>query len=91
MSARATFSTAGRILRQLHHDKRTVALLVVLPALLLTNVWAMYDGDHDAFNRIGLALLGLFPFITMFLVTSVSMLRERTTGTLDRFLTLPPR
>jgi ABC-2 type transport system permease protein len=91
MSARATFSTAGRILRQLHHDKRTVALLVVLPALLLTNVWAMYDGDHDAFNRIGLALLGLFPFITMFLVTSVSMLRERTTGTLERFLTLPPR
>jgi ABC-2 type transport system permease protein len=91
MSARATFSTAGRILRQLHHDKRTVALLVVLPALLLTNVWAMYDGDHDAFNRIGLALLGLFPFITMFLVTSVSMLRERTSGTLERFLTLPPR
>jgi ABC-2 type transport system permease protein len=89
MSARATASTAGRILRQLHHDKRTVALLIVLPAFLLTNVWAMYDGDHDSFNGIGLALLGLFPFITMFLVTSVSMLRERTTGTLERYLTLP--
>jgi ABC-2 type transport system permease protein len=91
MPARATTSTAQRVLRQLHHDKRTVALLLVLPALLLTNVWAMFDGRHDAFNRVGLALLGLFPFITMFLVTSVSMLRERTTGTLERFLTLPPR
>ncbi len=89
MSARATASTAGRILRQLHNDKRTVALLIVLPAFLLTNVWAMYDGEHDSFNHIGLALLGLFPFITMFLVTSVSMLRERTTGTLERYLTLP--
>ena len=89
MSARATASTATRVLRQLHHDKRTVALLLVLPALLLTNVWAMYDGKHDSFNAVGLALLGLFPFITMFLVTSVSMLRERTTGTLERFLTLP--
>jgi ABC-2 type transport system permease protein len=90
MSARATASTATRVLRQLRHDKRTVAMLVVLPALLLANVWAMFDGDHDSFNRVGLALLGLFPFITMFLVTSVSMLRERTTGTLERFLTLPP-
>jgi ABC-2 type transport system permease protein len=81
--------TASRILRQLQHDKRTVALLVVLPALLLVNVWAMFDGSHDSFNSVGLALLGLFPFVTMFLVTSVSMLRERTSGTLERFLTLP--
>jgi ABC-2 type transport system permease protein len=90
MAATATLSTSARVLRQLRHDRRTVAMLLVLPALLLTNVWAMYDGDHDAFNRVGLALLGLFPFVTMFLVTSVSMLRERTTGTLERFLTLPP-
>jgi ABC-2 type transport system permease protein len=75
--------------RQLRHDKRTVALLLVVPALLITNVWAMYDGKHDSFNHVGLALLGLFPFITMFLVTSVSMLRERTSGTLERLHTLP--
>jgi ABC-2 type transport system permease protein len=90
MAAIAALSTSARVLRQLRHDKRTIAMLLVLPALLLTNVWAMYNGDHEAFNRVGLALLGLFPFVTMFLVTSVSMLRERTTGTLERFLTLPP-
>jgi ABC-2 type transport system permease protein len=33
--------------------------------------------------------VGLFPFITMFLVTSITMLRERTTGTLERLMTMP--
>jgi ABC-2 type transport system permease protein len=90
MTANATLSTGRRVLLQLRHDRRTVAMLLVLPALLLTNVWAMYDGRHATFDHVGLALLGLFPFVTMFLVTSVSMLRERTSGTLERFLTLPP-
>ena len=89
MSARATFSTAGRILRQLHHDKRTVALILVMPSVLLSIVWAMYNGDDESFNRIGLTMLGIFPFVIMFLITSIAMLRERTTGTLERFLTLP--
>jgi ABC-2 type transport system permease protein len=31
----------------------------------------------------------MFPFITMFVVTSVTMLRERVTGTLERLMTMP--
>ena len=34
-------------------------------------------------------MLALFPFIIMFLVTSITTLRERRTGTLERLLTLP--
>jgi ABC-2 type transport system permease protein len=34
-------------------------------------------------------MLGVFPFVIMFLVTSIAMLRERTTGTLERLLTTP--
>jgi ABC-2 type transport system permease protein len=34
-------------------------------------------------------ILGLFPFIIMFLITSVAMLRERTAGTLERLMTMP--
>jgi ABC-2 type transport system permease protein len=41
------------------------------------------------FQSVGTPMLGLFPFITMFLVTSVTMLRERTSGTLERLMTLP--
>ncbi|MEV8507770.1 ABC transporter permease [Actinoplanes sp. NPDC051475] len=89
MNLRITFSTAGRILRQLRHDRRTVALLIVVPAALLTLLYFMYANAGPTFDRIALVMLGIFPFVTMFLVTSIAMLRERTTGTLERLLTTP--
>ncbi|BCJ51004.1 transport permease protein [Actinoplanes sp. NBRC 14428] len=89
MNPRITFSTAGRILRQLRHDRRTVALLVVVPAALLTLLYYMYEDAGPTFDRIALVMLGIFPFVIMFLVTSIAMLRERTNGTLERLLTTP--
>ena len=84
-----TLATALRILRQLRHDRRTVALLVVVPAALLTLLYFMYTDAGPVFDRIALVMLGVFPFVIMFLVTSIAMLRERTTGTLERLLTTP--
>ncbi|WP_027345325.1 ABC transporter permease [Hamadaea tsunoensis] len=81
--------TTRRILGQLRHDRRTVGLLVVVPVLLLTLLYFMYDGQEQLFDHIALIMLGIFPFIIMFLVTSIAMLRERTTGTLERLLTTP--
>jgi ABC-2 type transport system permease protein len=89
MSVRITLATMGRILRQLRHDRRTVAMLVVVPAVLLALLYFMYDGSGSTFDRIALIMLGIFPFVIMFLVTSIAMLRERTTGTLERLLTTP--
>jgi ABC-2 type transport system permease protein len=89
MSPRITLATTARILRQLRHDRRTVALLVVVPALLLGLLYFMYDNAGPTFDRIALVMLGVFPFVIMFLVTSIAMLRERTTGTLERLLTTP--
>ncbi|SCL37343.1 ABC-2 type transport system permease protein [Micromonospora rhizosphaerae] len=95
MSLRILAATTGRILRQLRHDERTVALLVVVPTVLLTLVYFMYvdqptpPGLPTVFDRVALIMLGFFPFIVMFLVTSIAMLRERTTGTLERLLTTP--
>jgi ABC-2 type transport system permease protein len=89
MSLRITLHTTARILRQLRHDRRTVALLMVVPALLLALLYFMYDGAGGTFDRIALIMLGIFPFVIMFLVTSIAMLRERTTGTLERLLTTP--
>lgn len=83
--------TTGRILRQLRHDRRTMALLVLVPTLLLTILYFMYDDQEQLFDHISLIMLGLFPFIIMFLVTSIAMLRERTSGTLERLLTTPLR
>ena len=89
MSARLTFATAGRILRQLRHDRRTIALILVVPTVLLTLLRYLYDTSPMLFDRIGLIMLGVFPLVIMFLLTSVAMLRERTTGTLERLLTTP--
>src|SRR6185503_6989859 len=89
MSARLTFATAARILRQLRHDKRTIALILVVPTVLLTLLRYLYDSQPFLFDRVGLIMLGLFPFVIMFLLTSVAMLRERTSGTLERLLTTP--
>jgi ABC-2 type transport system permease protein len=82
-------STTGRILNQLRHDRRTVGLLVVVPVMLLTLVYYMYEQVPGVFDQVGLIMLGIFPFVIMFLITSIAMLRERTTGTLERLLTTP--
>lgn len=84
-----TLATARRVLQQLSHDRRSIALIVVLPSLLLFLFKYVYDGNPMVFNRIGPQMLGLFPFIIMFLITSVTMVRERTSGTLERLLTTP--
>jgi ABC-2 type transport system permease protein len=89
MTARATFATARRVLGQLKGDPRTIALLLFVPCLLMTLLHFVFAEQPETFDRVGLQLLGIFPFITMFLVTSVAMLRERTSGTLERLLTTP--
>jgi len=82
-------ATARRVLTQLRRDPRTVALLLIVPAALITLLNFAFEDDPQAFDRVGGPLVGLFPFITMFLVTSITMLRERTTGTLERLMTMP--
>jgi ABC-2 type transport system permease protein len=89
MSARAAGATAARVLTQLRRDPRTVVLLLGVPVGLVTLLKYVFAGEPLVFQRIGGPLLGLFPFISMFVVTSITMLRERSSGTLERLLTLP--
>jgi ABC-2 type transport system permease protein len=90
MTPRILMAVAQRVLTQLRRDRRTAAMLLVLPCVLMTLLWWMFqDLPGDLFNRFGPALLAMFPFIVMFLVTSVTTLRERTSGTLERLLAMP--
>lgn len=89
MSLTTTLATAERVLWQIRRDPRTIALLLVVPAVLLVLLYFVFEGRPHTFQTIGAPLCGLFPFIIMFLVTSIAMLRERTTGTLERLMTLP--
>ena len=88
MNATITLATAARILRQLRSDRRTIALMLVVPCVLIGLLAWIFDGT-SVFDRVGAALLGVFPFVVMFIVTSVATLRERTSGTLERLLTTP--
>jgi ABC-2 type transport system permease protein len=89
VSARRTLATALRVLRQLRHDPRTVVLLLAVPCVLQVLVHELFRDRPQVFQSLGTPLLGLFPFVAMFLVTSITMLRERTSGTLERLLTTP--
>lgn len=88
MSARLTLATTERVLRQIRNDPRTIGILLLLPCLLIGLVAWMFDGT-PVLDQFGPLLVGLFPLIVMFLVTSVTTLRERQSGTLERLMTTP--
>jgi len=89
MSPRRTLATARRVLQQLHHDKRTIALIFVVPLVLLGLLAWIYNQTPVIFDMVGPALLCIFPFVVMFLITSITTLRERSGGTLERLLAMP--
>lgn len=89
MSVRLMFSTVARVLGQLRHDRRSIGLLIGAPILLLTLIYFMFEENSLLLDRVLLIMLGIFPFLLMFLITSIAMLRERTSGTLERLFTTP--
>jgi ABC-2 type transport system permease protein len=97
LTLRPYLATTTRILRQLAADHRSVAMIVVVPSLVITLMYFMFQdapkppGGLSPFNNACLILLGLLPLVVMFLITSISMQRERVSGTLERILTTPLR
>ena len=97
LSPQAYLATTTRILRQLAGDHRSVAMILVVPTLIITLMYFMFQnaphrpGMPSPFNNACLIMLGVFPLIVMFLITSITMQRERVSGTLERILTTPLR
>jgi ABC-2 type transport system permease protein len=97
LDPQAYLATTGRILRQLAADHRSVAMILVVPSLVITLMYFMFhDAPHrpgapSPFNSACLVMLGVFPLVVMFLITSITMQRERVSGTLERILTTPLR
>ncbi|MFI5036711.1 MAG: ABC transporter permease [Acidimicrobiales bacterium] len=89
MSLRRALLTTRRILQQLRHDPRTIALLLVVPTALVGLLAWTLTNQPGSFDSVGPKLLGVFPLVVMFLVTSVITLRERSAGTLERLFTMP--
>jgi len=89
MSLRVTVATARRVATQLRRDRRTLALIFVVPPALVALLKYIFDRQPQSFDRIGPPLVGLFPLVIMFLITSIAMLRERSSGTLERLMSMP--
>jgi ABC-2 type transport system permease protein len=89
MSPRKTIATTGRVLRQLRHDPRTLALVFVVPVMLLIILKYVFQNQPQTFQSIAPMMLGIFPLVMMFVVSSVAMLRERSAGTLERLMVSP--
>jgi ABC-2 type transport system permease protein len=87
VSPQVTLAIAQRVLWQIRRDPRTIAMLLVVPVVLLTLLKFVFEGQASTFQAIGAPMCGLFPFVIMFLITSIAMLRERTSGTLERLMT----
>ncbi|CNM86197.1 oxidoreductase [Mycobacterium tuberculosis] len=86
-------ATTARILRQLAADHRSVAMILLVPILIIRLMYFMFEnvphrpGTPSGFNTACLVLLGLFPLFVMFVITAITMQRERASGTLERILT----
>lgn len=89
MNPRLTFATMLRVLKQLRHDHRTLALILFVPSILLIVLSYVFEQNPQVFDGIAPLILGIIPFTLMFIVTSVAVLRERTSGTLERLLVSP--
>lgn len=89
MNLHKTVLTSARVLHQLKHDPRTIALILLIPCIMVGILRFVFQGEQNLFNSAAPMLLGIFPLITMFLVTSIATLRERKLGTLDRLMVMP--
>ena len=89
MSVRRSAATAWRVLAQLRRDPRTLAMILVVPPVLMLLLRYAFDSSALLFQHVAPILIAIFPFVLMFVITSVAMLRERTTGTLERLLSMP--
>ncbi len=89
MNGGRLLAVAGRVLRQLSHDPRSIALMLVAPSLLVGLFAWLFTDREGVFDRVGGPILALFPFVVMFLITSITTLRERRSGTLERLMTTP--
>ncbi|RTE48300.1 ABC transporter permease [Actinobaculum sp. 352] len=88
---RLTFSTANRVLHQIRHDLRTLAIVAVVPLVLVWLLYELFDGEEPLVSRIELTMLAVLPLTLMFLLTAVATVHERSSGTLERLMASPIR
>jgi ABC-2 type transport system permease protein len=88
MHSRA-LTIAGRIIRQIVRDRRTLGLITVVPVVVMTLIWLSFPNIPGTLDYIAPALLATLALFFGFLLTGISFLRERSQGTLERLMASP--
>ena len=89
VSVDRTLAIALRILRQISRDRRSLALIIVAPIVVMALVGFSFGDQQGVLDRIAPGLIAVFVLFFTFVLTGVSFLRERAQGTLERLLTTP--
>lgn len=79
---------AGRIINQFRNDRRTIALLIIAPTVMMSLIGLSFP-DQGVLDFIAPALLATMALLFSFLLTGISFLRERSQGTLERLMASP--
>lgn len=87
MSPDRTLAIAERIIRQIVKDRRSIALIIVAPVIVMALVGFSLIDQKATLNRVAPGLIGIFAMFFTFMLTGVSFLRERSQGTLERLMT----
>lgn len=82
---RGTLAVARRLLLGLRGDRRTLGLVVAVPAFVIFLFGEVFPNPESVAH----VLLGVVVFVLTYLLTAIGFLRERTQGTLERVLVAP--
>jgi ABC-2 type transport system permease protein len=85
---RYALTIAGRVIRQLIRDRRTMALIIIVPMVVMTLIGLSFP-EEMVLDRIAPALLATMVLFFSFLLTGISFLRERSQGTMERLMASP--
>ncbi len=86
---RYAFTIGSRIINQIVRDRRTLALILIVPVIVMTLIWLSFPKELGALDYIAPALLATLALFFGFLLTGISFLRERSQGTLERLMASP--
>jgi len=81
-------TVAGRVMLQVVRDRRTIVLLVIVP-LVIASIVGVSIPDKSMLDYIAPAMLATLILFFGFLITGISVLRERSQGTMERLMASP--
>ena len=80
---------ASRLIRQLIRDRRTIALILIVPIIVMTLISYSLPTGGNTLDRYAPALIVTLALFFTFLLTGISFLRERSQGTMERMMASP--